>query len=54
MLFRNRQKAIRVADVLHGCTPGRIQSVFEIIVDLFRDLVDQARQVKDTISTFTC
>ena len=27
MVFRNRQKTIRVADVLHGCSPGRIQSV---------------------------
>jgi hypothetical protein len=27
MVFRNREKTIRVADVLHGCTPGRIQSV---------------------------
>ena len=26
-MFRNRSQKFRVSDVLHGCTPGRIQSV---------------------------
>ena len=41
MLFRNRQKAIRVADVLHGCTPGRIQSVgYMQVIPLVSELSD--------------
>lgn len=41
MLFRNRQKAIRVADVLHGCTPGRIQSVGSMqVIPLVSELSD--------------
>jgi len=40
-LFRNRQKAIRVADVLHGCTPGRIQSVgYMQVIPLVSELSD--------------
>ncbi len=41
MVFRNRQKTIRVADVLHGCTPGRIQSVgYMQVIPLVSDLSD--------------
>ena len=41
MVFRNRQKTVRVADVLHGCTPGRIQSVgFMQVIPLVSDLSD--------------
>ena len=43
MVFRNRQKTIRVADVLHGCTPGRIQSVgYMQVIPLVSDLSDIA------------
>ena len=41
MVFRNRQKTIRVADVLHGCTPGRIQSVgYMQVIPLVSELSD--------------
>lgn len=41
MVFRNRQKTIRVADVLQGCTPGRIQSVgYMQIIPLVSELSD--------------
>ncbi len=41
MVFRNRQKTIRVADVLHGCTPGRIQSVgYMQVIPLLSELSD--------------
>ena len=41
MVFRNRQKTIRVADVLHGCTPGRMQSVgYMQVIPLVSDLSD--------------
>lgn len=41
MVFRNRQKTIRVADVLHGCAPGRIQSVgYMQVIPLVSELSD--------------
>ena len=41
MVFRNRQKTIRVADVLHGCTPSRIQSVgYMQVIPLVSELSD--------------
>jgi hypothetical protein len=41
MVFRNRQKAIRVTDVLHGCSPGRIQSVgYMQVIPLVSELSD--------------
>lgn len=41
MVFGKRQKSIRVADVLHGCTPGRIQSVgYMQVIPLVSDLSD--------------
>jgi hypothetical protein len=41
MLIPNRQKSIRVADVLHGCTPGRIQSVgYMQVIPLVSELSD--------------
>lgn len=41
MIFSNRPKSIRVADVLHGCTPGRIQSVgYMQVIPLVSELSD--------------
>jgi hypothetical protein len=41
MVFRNRPTTIRVADVLHGCTPGRIQSVgYMQVIPLVSELSD--------------
>ncbi len=41
MLFRNRRKTVRLADVLHGCTPGRIQSVgYMQVIPLVSELSD--------------
>lgn len=41
MLFLNQHKKIRMADVLHGCTPGRIQSVgYMQVIPLLSDLSD--------------
>jgi len=41
MVFRNRKKTTRVADVLHGCTPGRIQSVgYMQVIPLVSELSD--------------
>jgi hypothetical protein len=41
MVFRNRQKTIRVADVLHGSAPGRIQSVgYMQVIPLVSELSD--------------
>ncbi len=41
MVFRNRQTTIRVTDVLHGCTPGRIQSVgYMQVIPLVSELSD--------------
>lgn len=41
MVFRKRQETIRLADVLHGCTPGRIQSVgYMQVIPLVSDLSD--------------
>jgi hypothetical protein len=40
-MFRNRQKMMSLADVLHGCTPGRIQSVgYMQVIPLVSDLSD--------------
>lgn len=41
MKFLDRHQTIRVADVLHGCTPGRIQSVgYMQVIPLVSDLSD--------------
>ncbi len=41
MFFSKRQKKIRLADVLHGCTPGRMQSVgYMQVIPLVSDLSD--------------
>ena len=41
MVFRNRRKTVRVADVLHGCSPGRIQSVgYMQVIPLVSELSD--------------
>lgn len=41
MVFQNQQKTIRIAEVLHGCTPGRIQSVgYMQVVPLVSELSD--------------
>ena len=41
MVFRNRQKTIRLADVLHGCAPGRIQNVgYMQVIPLVSELSD--------------
>lgn len=41
MVFRNRHKSMRLADVLHGCTPGRMQSVgYMQVIPLVSDLTD--------------
>ncbi len=40
-MFRKNSTTIRVGDVLHGCTPGRIQSVgYMQVVPLVSDLTD--------------
>lgn len=40
-MFRNLPNTVRLADVLHGCTPGRIQSVgYMQVVPLVSDLTD--------------
>lgn len=41
MVFRSQKKTIRIAEVLHGCTPGRIQSVgYMQVVPLVSELSD--------------
>ncbi|MCP4783288.1 MAG: hypothetical protein GY903_00375 [Fuerstiella sp.] len=41
MVFGNRQKKMTLANVLHGCTPGRIQSVgYMQVIPLVSDLSD--------------
>ncbi len=41
MMFRSQTKTTRVADVLRGCTPGRIQSVgYMQVIPLVSDLSD--------------
>jgi hypothetical protein len=41
IMFRKRQKTMSLADVLHGCTPGRIQSVgYMQVIPLVSDLSD--------------
>lgn len=41
MVFRNRQKTTCVGDAMHGCTPGRIQSVgYMQVIPLVSELSD--------------
>ncbi len=41
-MFRHRTRKIRLADVLHGCAPGRIQSVGDMqVIPLVSDLSDE-------------
>lgn len=41
-MFRNRTRKIRLTDVLHGCTPGRIQSVgYMQVIPLVSNLSDE-------------
>ena len=41
MVFRKRKNTIAVSDVLHGCTPGRIQSVgYMQVIPLISDIAD--------------
>ena len=56
MVFRNRQKTVRLADVLHGCAPGRIQSVgYMQVIPLVSDLSDNrfVSPVEDKADVFT-
>jgi hypothetical protein len=40
-MFRNRKTTIRISDVLHGCAPGRIQSVgYMQVIPLVSELSD--------------